>query len=233
MAVSIYQMRPQFSHMDNKSQFIVKQLLSRWWISRKVEYPWRFAADEFSVVVAEILLQQTNAESVAKVYPAFISQFPDWNTLAGTDIEDIKDFIHSLGLATQKARRLKRLAQMICKKGGRLPSLRSDIEDLPGIGSYVANAIFSIARGESAPLLDVNMARVLNRLFNRGGRVDRDYWNRDLWLKEKSIEMFPNAEDGWMVIDFAKQICRPVPNCSGCPVSRHCMSHARIGFNGF
>ena len=98
-------MRPQFSHMDNKSQFIVKQLLSRWWISHKVEYPWRFAADEFSIVVAEILLQQTNAESVAKVYPAFISQFPDWNTLAGTDIEDIKDFIHSFGLATQKARR--------------------------------------------------------------------------------------------------------------------------------
>ena len=201
---------------------LIKELLNIWWATNRREYPWRHTTNEYEIVVAELLLQQTTAEAVEKIYPIFVKKFPDWHMLHATEICDIISIIRPLGLSCQKGRRLKNLASEVLENGGKLPQSRNGLEALSGIGSYTANAVSSISRASNAPLLDVNMARVLNRLYGKTPKTDRDYWRRDTWLREKSIEVFPTKNDGWMTIDFAKALCRTNPLCASCPVKNSC-----------
>jgi A/G-specific adenine glycosylase len=171
------------------------------------------------VAVTEILLQQTAAATVAKHWDGFFASFPSPAALLQAPPRQLHEHLAPLGLATQRERRLRTLAAWLLEHD-HLPRERDDLERVPGIGQYVASAIMATCYDEPEPLLDVNMARVLDRFFGPRQLADiRD----DPWLQELARAVCPGARLGWAVLDFAALVCRPRrPRCQGCPMRSGC-----------
>ncbi len=184
------------------------------------DFPWRHTDDEYRIVVTEILLQQTTASAVAKLYEPFYERFPRWQSLnVSTDME-LADAIRGLGLVNQRTTRLKQLAAWVAGHGWQLPSTREELELIPGIGQYVASALLAVKYGQLEPLLDVNMARVLERFFGDRELADiRD----DPWLQALSRRSCSGREAGWAVLDLAYVACRARRReCVACPLNPRC-----------
>jgi len=186
--------------------------------------PWRRkAASTYQKLVAETLLQRTRAETVALFFAAFVRKFPSWKSLAHTNESELKNFLRPIGLWRRRSASLKRLAQQLAIRGGRFPRTREEIEALAGVGQYIANAVLTICHGERQPLLDVNMARVLERYFGPRNLADLRY---DPYLQRLAAEVV-DVEDclsvNWAILDFAASVCKTRgPLCASCPVFQGC-----------
>jgi len=113
-----------------------------WFKSHGRKFPWRKAGlSNYKVVISEVLLQRTKAETIARFYPDFIKKYSSWKSIAGVRVEEIEDALKPIGLQKQRAPRLLALAQEMAKRNGRFPKTREELEGIPFIGQYIANAI--------------------------------------------------------------------------------------------
>jgi len=108
-------------------------------------------------------------------------------------------------------------------RNGKFPRKRDEIEKLPGVGQYVCNAVLLFTKEQAAPLLDVNMARVLERCFGPRKLADIRY---DMELQQLSYLLVsgPKAiEINWAILDLAAKVCtRSSPHCGDCPLAKIC-----------
>ncbi len=212
--------------MDEKYRNIAifrKRILA-WYRAEGRMFPWREQArSDYEKIVAEVLLQRTKAETVAKHYGDFLQTFPDWKHLADAPEEHIEQALKPLGLYKQRAGVFKCLSQAIMQMEGNTPSKRAHIDKLPGVGQYIANAVELICHGKRRPLIDVNMARVLERVFRPRKLVDIRY---DPYLQElsKKVVNSPYAREiNFAILDFAAKVCKSKnPRCEICPFTRYC-----------
>ena len=87
-------------------------------------FPWRKKGlSNYQLVIAETLLQRTKADTVSKFYLQFIKDFPSWKSLVEAELEKIENQLKPLGLYKQRAMRLKKLAEEMVKRNGRLPKM--------------------------------------------------------------------------------------------------------------
>jgi A/G-specific adenine glycosylase len=198
--------------------------IRRWSKDTQRDLPWRNpSASEYVKVLSEVLLQRTRAEVVASFLPAFIRRYPSWDRLARTTRRDLGKFLQPLGLWRRRAVSLKRLAKEIVKRGGRFPTTREEVEKLPNVGQYIANAILLFCHREAQPLLDVNMARVLERFFGPRKLADIRY---DPYLQSLSRAVVSSKDPivvNWAILDHAMLVCKiSKPLCATCPVVRKC-----------
>lgn len=206
-----------------KMKTFIKLLLD-WYTYNGRKYPWREkTATLYQKVIAEILLQRTRADSVALFLPEFLLKFPTWKELSTSDQEDLRNSLYPLGLWKQKAKTLRELANEMVYREGIFPKDYDEIRDLPGIGQYLANAIAVFNLSEPRPLLDVNMARVLERYFGPRKLADiRD----DPYLQNlaHTIVLTSNnyANINFAILDLAALICRKKPLCYQCPIKTGC-----------
>ncbi len=196
--------------------------LRKWFIENRRSFPWRTSNDAYTICITEIFLQQTTAGKVAELIGPFTNKFPSWQALATATIEEIEMSIHPLGLFRRRAQTLRCLANAIIQKGD-LPRTRQGLENLPGIGQYIANVLLVVLQHKRVPFLDVNMSRVLERFF--GPRVMSDI--RDDPYLQVLARRVVNVEDAlaanWMVLDFAALVCtKRKPRCVGCPIFQRC-----------
>jgi A/G-specific adenine glycosylase len=205
-----------------KIKFFQQQLLN-WYATNGRKFYWRKKGlTNYQYIIAEVLLQRTKAETVAKFYPKFIVEFPYWKSLAEADVKRIEEYLKPVGLYTQRSVRLKNLAIEMVKRNGRLPRERKGLESIPFIGQYIANAIELVIFNEPSPLVDVNMARVLERFFGERQLADIRY---DPYLQELSYKIVEHENPkqiNWAVLDFAAIICKPKPLCLICPLAKKC-----------
>ena len=198
--------------------------LLKWFSTNGRCFPWRVSnASLFEKIITEILVQRTKAESVSSMYKSFFDQFPDWETLADSAIENIQRQIKPLGIWRRRSITLKNLAQEMVKRNGVFPSERKEIDKLPGVGQYVGNAIEMFYHNRPMPLLDTNMARVIERVFKPRKLADIRY---DPWLQAISKEMVSSKNAihlNWALLDIGGTLCKPRnPNCSECPINSFC-----------
>ena len=210
--------------MNNKLIKYFQQKLINWYYSEGRHFPWRNKSiSNYQKIVAEVLLQRTKAETIAKFYPVFIERFPSWKSIANVEREKLENVLKPIGLYKQKANRLHKLAKVMTKRGGRIPYDREELEKIPMIGQYIANAVMLVVHDEPYPLLDVNMTRVLERFFGPRKMVDIRY---DPYLQKLSYCVV-NIKDpkimNWAILDFAAIICKVrKPCCNVCPLIRKC-----------
>jgi A/G-specific adenine glycosylase len=199
-----------------------RERIMAWAAENGRDFPWRHTDDEYRIAVTEILLQQTTAAAVAKLYDGFFTQFPTWQALHKASPDELWAAISKLGLGNQRTVRLKSLADWVASNGWCLPATRHELEDVPGVGQYVASALLAIKYGEPEPLLDVNMARVLERFFGARELADiRD----DPWLQILARSVAVTAAESWRTLDFASLVCAArAPDCSACPVHTNCLT---------
>lgn len=203
-------------------RWLQEQLLS-WAENNLRDYPWRRTKDPYSILVAEFLLQRTDADTVAPIYSTFLTRYPTLEKLAIASPEDIAELLQPLGLFF-RAERLLRTAWIIKDKyGGRIPQEEKELLKLPGIGKYTARAILSQAFGQPAAVLDTNVIRILERFFGiTGGRVKSRC--KILWSAADTVA--PDAGVGrWnlTLLDFGAKTCTARnPNCYVCPLYEKC-----------
>ena len=192
------------------------------------QLPWRQTRDPYRIWVSEIMLQQTQAETVAPRYAAFLRQFPHVGALAASDEHDVLAAWAGLGYY-RRARHLHRAArQVVAHHGGQLPASVAALRGLAGIGPYTAGAIASIAFGLPAPLVDGNVERVLARLMRLEVAADAGPGRRQIWAWAAAlVEGETPGALNEALMDLGATLCRPrAPTCLLCPWRRDCRALA-------
>jgi A/G-specific adenine glycosylase len=150
----------------NQKQFA--KVLSAWFQTAQRDLPWRHEAnahDPYRVLVSEVMLQQTTVTAVIPFYNRFLERFPDTQSLAAADLEEVLPLWAGLGYYS-RARNLHACASAVMEKhGGIFPTTLKEVLALPGIGRYTAGAVLSIALDQKVPIVDANVARVLSRVL--------------------------------------------------------------------
>ena len=199
-------------------------LLLAWFPVHGRAFPWRRSStSSYARVVSEVLLQRTRAETVAAFYPAFMRRFPGWRHLAAATDADLRTFLEPIGLWRRRAASLRALGREMLLRRGRLPSTRDQLESLPGVGQYIASSAMLLCHNYREPLLDVNMARVLERCFapRKLADIRIDPWLQALARAVVDHEL--SREVNWAILDRAAAHCRPRnPLCAACPVRSCC-----------
>jgi len=195
------------------------------WFTREGRaLPWRDpSASTYEKIVVEVLLQRTTAAAVGKFFHAFVARFPSWESLAAASPDELETFLKPLGLWRRRAIALVGLARYAAAAGGVFPRDRAAHAEIPAVGQYVSNAIAMFQHGRGAPLLDVNMARVIERFVRPRRLADIRY---DPWLQAAAHWLVRGPvpqQVNWAVLDFAALVCQArTPRCGDCPVERRC-----------
>jgi A/G-specific adenine glycosylase len=212
--------------LKNALRSLVGEIVKWWHRIGARKYPWRETSDPWHVLVAEVLLIQTNAAKVVKVYEEFVKKYSTPAHLAEAEVSEVEELLRPLGLHKQRAKLLKQAAEVLCREYGcRVPETYEELRRLPGVGDYVASAVLLFAYGKPRPLVDVNVARVLCRLA-LGEDPPRRYSEDEVVARlAASIEW--SREVALALIDFAATICTAKsPSCGICPARGGC-SYAR------
>lgn len=200
------------------------------WYNRQFrDLPWRRTTDPYRIWVSEIMLQQTQVKNVIPYYERFLDSFPTVEALAAADLHQVLKLWEGLGYYA-RARNLHKAAKVVADNyGGRFPTGLEDMQSLPGIGSYTAAAISSIAFNADLPVIDGNVNRVLSRIFtldadpksSRGQKLVRQ--KAEMLLARGQAGVYNQA-----LMEIGALICTSrSPNCSSCPVSRFCQARLK------
>lgn len=202
-----------------------QQLLAWFDQHGRKDLPWQQDISPYRVWVSEIMLQQTQVASVIGYYLRFMTRFPNVQALAAADLDDVLHYWAGLGYYA-RARNLHKTAQIIAAANGEFPQDIDALTALPGIGRSTAGAILSIACGQSQPILDGNVKRVLTRFHAVPGWPGDSKVAARLW--EISSLYTPTQRSGdytQAMMDLGATLCtRSKPRCSDCPLADACQA---------
>lgn len=204
----------------------LRDRLLRWSEIHGREFPWRApTVTTYQYVIAELLLQRTRAETVASFFSKFIKEFASWKQLESASVTKLQHHLKPVGLWRRRTASLQALSREMVKRNGEFPRKRGEIEALPGIGQYIANSVLLFCHGIPEPLLDVNMARVLERVFGPRRLADIRYDPYLQKLAKSIVECNKPLQLNWAILDLAATTCFiKNPKCSECPLSSLCLS---------
>ena len=201
-----------------------------WYEKNARDLPWRNSPTPYRVWISEIMLQQTRVEAVKPYFARFMEALPKVKDLAEVDEERLMKLWEGLGYYS-RARNLKKAALQIMEEySGCLPASAEKLMKLPGIGSYTAGAIASIAFGIPAPAVDGNVLRVLSRLL--ASRQDIRKGTVKTWMERLLRGVIPARNPGdfnQALIEIGAIVCLPSgePKCGECPLESLCLARRR------
>jgi A/G-specific adenine glycosylase len=198
--------------------------LLRWGSDNLRSFPWRETTEPYEVLIAEILLQKTAAEKVECIFEEFISTYPSPVELAEANRGELADTIYSLGFQNQRSKALVSVGQTL--QDGEVPDDIERLLELPYVGRYAANATLCFAFGEPRPIVDANVIRIYNRIFD----TDFDYRDEAAWqFAEEVLPETDTREFNLAILDFAAEICVPkTPNCEECFFTDQCSYYRSV-----
>ena len=185
------------------------------------DLPWQNTHDPYRIWLSEIMLQQTQVDTVVPYYRRFLARCPDIATLAAADSGTVMALWSGLGYYA-RARNLHACAQrLVADHGGAFPATAEAIATLPGIGRSTAAAIAAFAFGERTAILDGNVKRVLCRAFGIDGFPGQAAVERKLWALAEAL--LPHADVATYIqaqMDLGATLCtRGTPHCTRCPLA--------------
>ncbi len=209
--------------MTSKNEQFVNLLLD-WFKLNKRDFSWRNQnLTPFQQLLAELMLQKTNANQVEKLFPEFIKKYPNAKKIVEENEEELARLLQPLGLFNRRARDLKKTAQLILENENKIPEDKKDLMNLPGVGEYIANAVLCFSFGKPVPIVDANVGRVIKRVYSFPVKSAP---SRDKKLFEKMTEILPEKqfkEFNLAILDLAALICTPKnPRCDKCLLIKVC-----------
>lgn len=210
----------------------------RWFEHEGREFPWRSVEraasrpagepihDPYMILISEVMLQQTQTPRVVEKLPQFLEKFPTVEALASASKGDLIRAWQGMGY-NRRALRLQETARAIVEEhGGTFPSEVGELASLPGIGPYTASAIACFAFGREVPVVDVNIIRVLSRLFFKC-HTPGQLMPQPIVDRVAAAVPPPGEYYRWhqALMDFGATICTARrPACERCPASEVCLS---------
>lgn len=210
-----------------EAEKLVKPLME-WYDKNARILPWRETPTPYRVWISEIMLQQTRVEAVKPYYERFMKRLPDIEALAEIGEEELLKLWEGLGYYN-RARNLQKAAVIIMEEyDGRMPDSYEALLELPGIGSYTAGAISSIAFGHAKPAVDGNVLRIIARALC----YEKDVLSQTARKEMESLVqgMIPEKRPGAFnqaLMELGATVCVPngAPHCEACPWESLCMAH--------
>jgi A/G-specific adenine glycosylase len=178
----------------------MEELLAAWFRENGRDLPWRRTADPYSILVSEVMLQQTQVARVVPRYEEWLARWPTVEALARAPVADVIRAWQGLGY-NRRAVNLHRAACVVAERGW-----PEDLTELPGVGPYTAAAVGRFAFGRSVLPVDVNVGRVLER-------TGADF----------------TPETAQALFDLGATVCLArIPRCGVCPLAEACPSRGRM-----
>ena len=199
------------------------QALVDWFEASHRALPWRESYDPYHVWVSEVMLQQTQVDTVLPYYDRFLERFPGLEDLAAADLEEVLRLWSGLGYYS-RARNFHEAARRVADDhDGTIPNDYDALLALPGIGRYMAGAIMSIAFNKPYPIVDGNVRRVLSRLNGWAEEDPKSLWNA-------ATEMVRSVEPrivNQALMELGATVCTfKAPKCVSCPLGPRCKAFA-------
>lgn len=205
----------------------IHQALLHWYDQHgRKNLPWQSPRDPYKVWISEIMLQQTQVQTVIPYFNRFLTHFPSINHLAEAKEDQVLSLWSGLGYYT-RARNLHQAAKIInTHYQGQLPNDQKQLMSLPGIGQSTAAAIMSQAFNEPIAILDGNVKRVLTRVFRIEGWPEQSQIKNKLWdIAQLCMPQQRCADYTQAIMDLGATCCTiRNPNCLQCPLQAHCLA---------
>lgn len=198
--------------------------VTSWYRAHGRDLPWRRTKNPYYIWISEIMLQQTQVETVKPYYERFIHVLPTVQALAEADLLDVYKLWEGLGYY-RRASHLKEAAQtVVAEYGGNFPDTYEDLIKLKGIGMYTASAIASIAYGIPKGVVDGNTLRIIARVCNREDNIALQKTKNDFGSIMDAIIAYSDPSDfNQGMMDLGAMICTPSkPKCGECPIASLC-----------
>ena len=209
-----------------KASRTISERILTWYARHKRDLPWRNTKNPYFVWVSEVMLQQTQVDTVIPYYHRFLKQFPTVEALAKASLQEVLKAWENMGYYA-RARHLHAAAQEIVKRlEGKVPDTWDDLIGLPGIGTYTAAAILSFAFDKRFPTVDGNAQRVLCRLYAIQGPIDQSRTQKK--IHDLAAQIIPSKDPANFnhgIMELGATICKPRnPLCHACPVGDICLA---------
>lgn len=211
--------------------------LMGWFAQNARDLPWRHTADPYAVWISEVMLQQTQVQTVIPYWERWMRALPTIQALAKAKPDKIHKLWEGLGYYT-RVRNLQRAAQeIVSNHNGKVPSNVEELLELPGVGRYTAGAICSIAFNQPTPILDGNVLRVLARVLGKSddtkkAAVRNEFWQlaQSLVLQAAQLRVAQSCSHfNQALMELGAVVCTPrEPGCGRCPLAGCCLAH-RLG----
>lgn len=208
-----------------------RDALCEWYDEHHREFPWRDTTDPYAILVSEIMSHQTQLDRVETAWRAFLDRWPTVDALATADQADVVAFWSTQRLGyNNRARYLHRTAQQVVDEfDGTIPESPTDLESLPGVGPYTANAVASFAYNNGEAVVDTNVKRVLYRVFSDLHEQDSPTYQQiaDALMPAGDSRIWNNA-----VMELGALACEKTPRCDAadCPWRAWCDAYASGDF---
>ncbi|GAA1092741.1 A/G-specific adenine glycosylase [Nocardiopsis composta] len=197
-----------------------------WFGTHARDLPWRADdASPWSILVSEIMLQQTPVVRVLPAWEAWMRRWPTPSALAAEPAGEAVRMWNRLGYP-RRALNLHACAREITERhGGEVPSEHAALLALPGVGSYTAAAVASFAFGGRHAILDTNVRRVLARAHTGIEYPPKATTRAETRLAESLLPEDPATAVRWgaAVMELGALVCTArSPECSACPIADRC-----------
>ncbi|MDP4210942.1 MAG: A/G-specific adenine glycosylase [Bacteroidota bacterium] len=202
----------------------ISSTLINWYLQKKRNLPWRNSQNPYHIWLSEVILQQTRVAQGLAYYERFVARFPDIETLANANTDEILKTWQGLGYYS-RARNLQTGAQMVMDKfNGQLPGDYNQLLSIKGIGSYTAAAIGSIAFNLPVAVVDGNVNRVISRLFGVHSPVNSTAGMKEIAVIAQNLinPKLPGIHNQAMMEFGALQCTIRNPDCCLCPLQSEC-----------
>jgi A/G-specific adenine glycosylase len=198
----------------------------RWYDANARDLPWREpSATPWSVLVSEVMLQQTPVPRVLPAYAAWLARWPTPAALAAASAADAVRQWDRLGYPRRAVRLHATAGLLMTRHAGQVPSAIEDLRSLPGIGSYTAAAVASFAFGQRHAVLDTNVRRVLARLVRGEAQPGPSQSAAERALAESLLPPSGPEAARWSVavMELGALVCTAArPRCPECPLAGRC-----------
>jgi len=197
----------------------IARRLETWCAKNCRRYPWRETNNPYIILITEFLLQRTKADTVVKVFDYMFSKYKTVQELALAKEEDLRSFFDRLGLVYRSERVLETAKEIIEKYGGKIPCDMEKLLSLKGVGVYMASAVLNFGCNQPTPVVDKNVMRVMNRVFNVISEREA----------RRVISILYRYGDhrliAYALIDLGALLCKETPQCNICPLKDICPKH--------
>lgn len=212
--------------ISSKNLYFFRRKIKAWHKEHSFKYPWRTTKNKWHALVAEIMLQRTNAEQVIPIYLNFTKKYETAGYFLKKIQKEKADIFENLGLRWRN-KLLIETAKAIDKNG--FPETKEDLIKTPGIGEYIASAYLSFHLDKRAIIIDSNIVRLYGRFF--GFKYDEET-RRKKWFIELAQKITPQKDVrdfNYSLLDFSRTICTFKPLCEECNIRGKCLFNKSQG----
>ena len=216
----------------------LRRPLVEWYAEHARDLPWRRPdASPWSVLVSELMLQQTPVDRVLPVHDAWLERWPTPAALAAEPAGEAVRAWGRLGYPRRALRLHAAAVEIVERYAGQVPDGYDELLTLPGVGDYTAAAVASFAFGHRHVVLDTNVRRVLARALTG---VEFPATSVTRAEREVAASVLPDDEATaatWAVavMELGALVCTANrPRCGDCPVTGDCawLAAGRPAYDG-